>query len=204
MTLVPPGFFGKAPARGDFITRRLAPSLAAPWDCWLGELTTAVREAAGAAWPEAWLTAPLWQFALGDLLAPAPGAAGVLIASVDRVGRMFPFTIIGPARGVPGDTWFGAVEDLALGSLDDAFDPDALDAALARLGPPADGDPIAAGESFWRCRGSDRVASGAFSLIGLPGRDVARAMVLGDQDGVDKNAGAEDGGDQNAPHSGAK
>lgn len=179
MLLAPPGYFGKIPARGDFITCRLAPGSAEMWDAWLSLLTQAAREAAGDAWPEAWLTAPLWHFALGAELVPAPGAAGVLIASVDRVGRMFPFTIIGPAAGVPGDAWADAIEALALDALDDGFNPDTLDDALVELGPPPAGAPLDPGQSLWRCRGSERVEPTCRLVTGLPDRNAVPAMVLG-------------------------
>ena len=178
MILAPPGFFGKIPARGDFITRRLVPAMAEPWDAWLGLFTTAVRDA-GVGWPETWLTAPLWHFALGAALAPEPGAAGVLVASMDRVGRMFPFTIIGPAAGIPGDAWSDTVETLVLTALGDDPDLDAIDAALVQLGPPSGGKPLDPGQSLWRCRGSDRVEPTHRFVNGLPDQEAAAAMVLG-------------------------
>lgn len=137
-----PGFFGKVPARGDFLSRRLPANLATAWEQWLQVLTATVREAAGADWPEAWLTAPLWHFALGEALAPPHGAAGVLVASADRVGRMFPFTVVGPCDpAAPADPaalaeWAQAVEAMVLDALEDGFDPATLDTALAGLGPP--------------------------------------------------------------------
>ena len=174
-----PGYFGKLPARGDFLSRRVPAGLAAAWDGWLGLLTTAVREAAGPDWPQAWLTAPLWHFALGSDLSHGPGAAGVLIASMDRVGRMFPFTIIGPADGIPAEDWFDAVEAIALQALDDDADLDVLDAALTRLGAPLAGDALLPSQSLWRCRGSDRVAPISQFSDGLPAAATAAAMVLG-------------------------
>jgi type VI secretion system protein ImpM len=179
MILDSPGFFGKVPALGDFVSRRVPAGLGASWDAWLGLLTTAAREAAGEAWPEAWLTAPLWHFVLGPAIAPTAGAAGVLVASADRVGRLFPFTVIGPARGAPDEAWSDAVETLVLQSLEDEFSPDALADALDQLGPPADASPIASGESLWWCRGSDRVEPTRQLLTGLPGRETAAAMVMG-------------------------
>lgn len=174
-----PGFYGKVPARGDFIGRRVPPAFAAQWDSWLGTLALSAHAAAGPAWPEAWLTAPLWHFAIGATLAGPPGAAGVLIASADRVGRLFPFTILGPAAGIPTQPWCDAVEALALDALDDAFDPDALDDALHHLGPPPPGDPLDPASSLWRCRGSGRVAPTTRLIPGLPTPDTAAAMVLG-------------------------
>lgn len=157
----------------------MTPRLAEAWDSWLSLLTQAVREAAGDAWPKAWLTAPLWHFALGADLVPAPGAAGVLIASVDRVGRMFPFTVIGPASGIPGDAWADTVEALALDALDDDFDPNALDAALTALGSPPVAAPLDPNQSLWRCRGSERVDPTCRLVTGFPDRRAAPAMVLG-------------------------
>jgi type VI secretion system protein ImpM len=179
MIIAPPGFYGKIPSRGDFVGRRLALALAQPWDAWLGRFTTAVRAAAAAAWPEAWLTAPIWHFALGAALAPECGAAGILVASADRVGRMFPFTIIGPADGIPDRGWFDATEALVLAVLSDDLDPDSLDAALVALGPPTDGAPLEPGQSFWCCRGSDRVEPTSRRITGLPDQEAAVAMVLG-------------------------
>jgi type VI secretion system protein ImpM len=179
MTAEAPGFFGKIPARGDFLSRRVPQSVARPWDDWLGMFTLAVREAAGSEWPEAWLTAPLWRFTLGGSIAPPDGAAGVLVASVDRVGRMFPFTVIGPSAGVPAAQWFDTVETLVLRALDDAFDPDTLDTALIALGAPAEVTPIPASASLWSSRGSERVPPASWQITGLPDRVLAVAMVLG-------------------------
>lgn len=179
MILEPPGFFGKVPALGDFIGRRVPAGLGAAWDDWLGLLTTASREAAGNAWPEAWLTAPLWHFVLGAAIAPPFGAAGVLVASADRVGRLYPFTIIGPARGIPDETWSDSAETLVLDSLEDGFSPDTLDDALVHLGAPALTTAIDPRQSLWWCRGSDRVEPTRQWLDGLPDRGTAAAMLLG-------------------------
>jgi type VI secretion system protein ImpM len=135
-----PGFFGKVPSRGDFLSRRVPPGLAASWEQWLQELTLAVREAGERGWQDAWLTAPLWHFMLGRNLAPPFGAAGVLLASADRVGRLFPFSVVGAASpgwmGDPG-AWSREAEGLAVAALEDDCDLAALDEALAALGPPS-------------------------------------------------------------------
>lgn len=179
MTAGTAGYYGKVPVRGDFLRRRVPPGMADAWDAWLATLVTAVRGAAGDAWPEAWLTAPLWHFVLGAGLAPPEGAAGVLVASVDRVGRMFPFTVMAPCPGLPSDAWTDAVEALVLSALEDEFDPDALDLALAALPPTAAGEALAANETLWWCRGSDRVAPGQHRYAGLPDPAACAAMVLG-------------------------
>ena len=152
--MLAPGFFGKVPGRGDFIGRRLPPSIHQPWENWLAELAVAAREGLGEAWPEDWLTAPLWHFSLGAALVPPGGAVGVLVASVDRVGRYFPFSLLGASDGREGydDTlaaWSRAAEGLILGALDDDFDPDALDAALTALGAPPTAGGVAHRSGQW-------------------------------------------------------
>lgn len=189
MPAADPGYFGKLPSRGDFLSRRVPPAIAAAWDGWLAGLTTAVRDAAGDAWPDVWLTAPLWHFALGASVlgasaagvsrVPGPGAAGLLIASVDRVGRMFPFTIIGPCTGVPEPAWSAAIEALALDALADDFDPGTLDRALITLGPAPATAALPADATRWWCRGSDRMPPTQMQFVGLPDADACAAMVLG-------------------------
>ena len=172
-----PGFFGKVPALGDFLTWRLPSELAAEWDAWLGEMTTLVRQAAGPAWPDAWLTAPLWHFTLGAGVLASYPAAGVLVASADRVGRMFPFTVIGPSGGEPEPDWTAEVEASVLDALDDGFTPAALQARLTALGPPRAAEPVAEGHTLWWCRsaggGTDRR-----SLWGLPRGSEAVSLML--------------------------
>ncbi|MBV8912018.1 MAG: type VI secretion system-associated protein TagF [Acetobacteraceae bacterium] len=136
---ISPGFFGKIPSRGDFLSRRLPSSVATAWENWLQALTTGVRAAGKRGWQDAWLTAPLWHFVLGRNLAGPHGAAGVLVASADRVGRLFPFTVIGAAAlesSASAADWARQAEGLAVAALDDAFDPVHLDEALNALGPP--------------------------------------------------------------------
>jgi type VI secretion system protein ImpM len=141
MPVPSPGFFGKVPARGDFLARRIPAALRGQWEKWLSSLVLAAREALGEHWPDEWLTAPVWHFALGCELAPE-GAAGVLIASADRVGRLFPFTVIGACSGPANtgwtemDRWARSAEALTLSALADDFEPDRMDAALQALGPP--------------------------------------------------------------------
>jgi len=200
-----PGYFGKVPAKGDFLSRRMPAAFAAAWEAWLQQLTLAVREAGQPGWQDAWLTAPVWHFLLGRNIAPPLGAAGVLVASADRVGRLFPFTLIGAAMpsGADPAAWGTSAEALVLAALEDDFDPARLDASLAELGPPApiagpnrpegawplalDGDwPQSAEEagagpdqSEWWCRGSDLVAPTRMRCSGLPRRQLARGMILG-------------------------
>ena len=183
-TTASPGYFGKLPAKGDFLSWRVPTDLLARWDGWLGELTLVSREAAGPAWPEVWLTAPLWHFTLGAGLVADHPACGVLIASVDRVGRMFPFTIIGEAGGEPEEDWTEQVEVLALAALADDADLAALQEGLRSLGPPRSASGVAPGQSIWWCRGSDLAAPRRSIVEGLPSPEASRAMILPDDPAV--------------------
>lgn len=121
------GFFGKLPAIGDFVRRRVDDRTVETWDEWLQASIAASRDALGERWLDLYLTAPMWRFfAPAGVLDPLP-VAGVLFPSVDRVGRYFPFTVFVrlPERSsglVIADrcsTWFERVEDLVLAQLED-------------------------------------------------------------------------------------
>ncbi len=148
----PVGFYGKSPARGDFLARRMPPGFTEPWADWLSLLLRESQAQLGQAWQAAWLEAPVWHLALGAGIAGPVPHLGVLFPSVDRAGRFFPFTALGAchAGGLAPDAWWPAAEALTLGALDEQFDPDALDVALQALGAPGH-LAIEPGETLFRC-----------------------------------------------------
>lgn len=140
-----PGFFGKVPVRGDFVTRRLPQSFTGPWDHWLQGAIAESREQIGEDWLDIYLNAPLWHFALSPGVCGEMAVAGLMMPSVDRVGRYFPLTVAAilddmaapcELAASAGD-WFDAVEELALSALEDDFDFDGFDRELAAVGLPA-------------------------------------------------------------------
>jgi type VI secretion system protein ImpM len=147
------GFYGKLPAKGDFVTRRMPRGFVEAWDRWLQSSIETSRDQLGEAWLEAYLNGPLWRFALPAGQCGDQAVAGVLMPSVDRVGRYFPLTVAAPlvAEAIPTDIpsaaadWFEAVEELALSALADDFDFDGFDKAVEDAGPPlglaGDGEP---------------------------------------------------------------
>lgn len=135
-----PGWYGKLPSLGDFATRRLSMEFVKRWDDWLQDVLPASRAALGEGWLDAYLTMPIWRFALLPGLIGQSGWAGVLMPSVDRVGRHFPLTL---AMALPsnaaaayavfeGAEWFADLEDTALSVLDPTRSADDLDGALVQ------------------------------------------------------------------------
>ena len=128
---VVPGWFGKLPGMGDFAHRRLPESFSEAWDRWLrsGLARLRVRHLD---WPDRYLEAPLWCFVLGNDVIDARRWIGVLVPTLDRMGRHFPFTMVGelvsPDSELSGRTlarvreWWGharrAVIEAAQGDLD--------------------------------------------------------------------------------------
>ena len=87
-----PGWFGKLPGLGDFAHRRLPEDFRERWDHWLQTGLLQLRRQ-HADWTAHYLQSPLWFFALAPQVAGARPWIGVLMPSVDGVGRYFPFTI---------------------------------------------------------------------------------------------------------------
>lgn len=141
-----PGFYGKVPALGDFVTRRLTRQFIDPWDDWLQNAMACSREQLGEAWLNSYLTSPLWRFALTAGACGTAPRAGVMMPSVDRVGRYFPLTITHelPAGSNPiglmlsATDWYARSEALVLSALEEnGFNLDDFDAQVEQLGAPA-------------------------------------------------------------------
>lgn len=139
-----PGFFGKLPSHGDFLSRRLPRSFVDPWDRWLQSAVADSREQLAGDWLDIYLTSPLWRFALSSGLAGPSAWTGLLMPSVDRVGRYFPFTLAVPLEQPcnllelisNNEVWFSHCEELLLDALNDDFDLDAFDQTIQQLPPP--------------------------------------------------------------------
>ncbi|WP_027143727.1 type VI secretion system-associated protein TagF [Mesorhizobium sp. WSM3626] len=131
--LILPGFYGKMPATGDFVTRRLPAGFVRVWDRWLSQHI--VPMFGSEAWPH--------DKALRFLAGPATfgASAGLVLQSADRVGRRFPLSVVAQLAGPPlqlayADTWFDSIEEAALAAQRGELTADELDAALAALPVP--------------------------------------------------------------------
>ena len=95
------GAFGKMPSAGDFFRLNAPPGFVRAWDGWLQQAMLEGQRALGPAWDDAYMSAPIWRFTLTAGLAGPHKAQGVLMPSVDRVGRRFPLTLM-RALDTPG------------------------------------------------------------------------------------------------------
>jgi len=119
------GFYGKMACRGDFVSRGLPQSFIQPWDQWLAAGIQASQQALGEGWLQAYLVSPLWRFVLAPGVCGPEAVVGVLMPSIDRVGRYFPLSVaqlLEPGVALAGivggaDEWFEGVEAALLGTL---------------------------------------------------------------------------------------
>lgn len=128
------------------------------------------RQALGESWVLTYLSSPIWRFALARGVCGENAWMGLMMPSVDRVGRHFPLTLavcmdeqalLFDSASLH-DAWFRDLEELALSSLAAAFSLEDFDTALCNLGAPIGS----------HCTGIAS-ASGAGTMITL---DPARAM----------------------------
>ena len=182
-----PGWYGKLPALGDFASRRLPPLFVEPWDAWLAAGLAAWREA-DETWLDAFLAAPTWHFALGAGVpfAQSPGYVGVLMPSVDRVGRYFPLTVARPRGSFESEApsvWLRELEALAVAALHEDWNADRFDAELGGLAPPDEdgatgpGWPLD-GRTLWWCE-RDGQRSEPVGIAGLPASAELERLITG-------------------------
>lgn len=172
------GFYGKLPSHGDFLRRRVPDGFVTIWDHWLQECLLASRTSLADRWLDVYLTSPAWRFV------SAPGALGpyaiigLMVPSVDRVGRYFHLTF---AATLPdgvnvfdaveqGGVFLDQAEQLALETLAaDSIDFDRFDRAVRDLAEHL--EPLGARPAALLGAGADSVLADAESSwrIGLDG-----------------------------------
>lgn len=123
--LKPVGLYGKLPAHGDFIYRDLPTSFINTWDAWLQTFISCSQEQMGEAWLDTYLTSPIWRFAFSEGVIDQHVWAGIMLPSVDRVGRYFPFSVVtrlpstlNPFEVITQANWYESIESAALKALD--------------------------------------------------------------------------------------
>ncbi len=176
------GFYGKLPARGDFVCQHLPAAFTRPWDDWLARVIGASQTALGANWVAAWLEAPVWRYALAPGVAGAAAVLGLILPSVDRAGRYFPlcFAALFPdaaPRQAGGDPdWLDRCEAAGRAALEQDTPPDQLAALMGP--PPAHAPDLPHGSAFWT-DGGPRVPADHLRFPALPDADAFLTMLCG-------------------------
>lgn len=134
------GAYGKMPSLGDFFRLDLPRSFVEPWDSMLQNALVSAKRNMGEGWTAAYMSAPIWRFSLGPGQSGPHAVLGVVMASVDRVGRQFPLTlaVAHDGKAVAVDHFangplFETLEQLALDALDDQMTQDILRDRLGQL-----------------------------------------------------------------------
>ena len=120
------GFYGKMPSNGDFVSRHLPRTFIDPWDQWLQQSIISSRQQLGENWLDRYLIGPIWRFALSAGVCGDNAWVGLVMPSVDSVGRYFPLTLAVPVTDSckllfiadNEESWFAQAEDIALSALD--------------------------------------------------------------------------------------
>jgi type VI secretion system protein ImpM len=148
--MILPGFYGKMPATGDFVTRRLPGDFVRIWDRWLTQHL--VPMIGIESWPRT---------ALRFLAGPAAfgASAGIILQSADRVGRQFPLSVVAQLAEAPvelarAEAWFARIEEAAIAAQQGELTPNELDTALAALPvPPVEpGEEVIGDMVMWTAR----------------------------------------------------
>lgn len=152
------GWYGKIPASGDFVHRRLPRELIAWWDRWLQHGVAGLKQASDAQTARGFAGAPIWNFAIPAGLGAGVAQLGCLAPSRDRVGRGYPLCVALPMRA---DEYHSSLLDGAgdyyreigmnmlaavrHGCTPELFDRSLLYVSLPRIGPEA---PLSGGNDI--------------------------------------------------------
>ena len=193
------GCYGKIPTLGDFLSRNLQATFVEAWDGWLRRVMAVCVRAGGERWVDHYLSSPIWRFAIGPGIVGPAAKAGILVPSVDSVGRCFPLTVaVDVPEGLPlvdlATAWadgYERAEIMAIGALGRGLAPEAfVDRVAALPGPvclPLPGEPsveswgVPATAGFGvRTIGAPSEAGGARSLAST----LALALISESRDGM--------------------
>lgn len=135
------GYYGKIPARGDFVKHQLPRSFIEPWDDWLQAAIHRSKEQLADEWLDAYLTSPVYRFLLSSGLCGNRQWMGVFMPSVDQVGRYFPMVLCMPVPSSENifsllktsENWFIQTERLITSCLEDEFDLEDFNQSVADM-----------------------------------------------------------------------
>lgn len=136
------GFYGKIPARGDFVRAALSLELVRCWDGWLQVVLPVV------AWPPDWDASPIWRLNLPAGLCGPSALGGVMLPSSDRIGRRFPL-LLAAEGAFADDALAAALADIGRAATG-GLAPDVLRRHLWNIPPPVWQSPYDRVEGQWR------------------------------------------------------
>lgn len=168
------------PSVGDFFRTNPPPGFVSLWDQWLQRTLVEGERLLAQDWDAAYMSAPIWRFTLSEGLASPAKLMGVLMPSVDRVGRRFPLTIVAPITWtgpaavdhLSQDGVFTMLEELALGALSEDMSKERLEADLSKLPAPVKPRPIHVyrdGTSIAIGQAGDGAVTAELAASALPG-----------------------------------
>lgn len=167
------GYFGKVPLTGDFIRHTLPESFLRPWDLWLQTAIERSRADLGDRWLRYYLTSPVWRFALSAGICGDRPVVGVMMPSVDQVGRYFPLCLaavlqrdarVAVLAATAGD-WFWKAECTVRASLEDGFELKVLESAVRDIGLPTVGEVVPVRPDRAGPQRSDRTADPRWDAV---------------------------------------
>ena len=164
------GFFGKLPARGDFVSAGLPRDFVSHWDAWICGVLPAALEAVA----DGWLQAPAWRFRLAPGMCGSRSTAGLLFPSHDKIGRPFPLTLAWLGDS-PNDAAMAAAEELGRTAIAAAMPPGTLAERLTEI--PAVAAQHAAGSRWQQAHARHR----SLMLPALPDARQFAAMMTADE-----------------------
>ena len=135
-----PGWYGKVVLLGDFAHRRLSQGFITVCDQWLSRGISASRLQLGSSWLDIYLTGPVWRFAWAPGVVDDSWWFGVMMPSVDAVGRYFPLVVSSSDQNPPMSIdacnqlsrWYSHAGQAALATLRPGASVDGFEAELAR------------------------------------------------------------------------
>jgi type VI secretion system protein ImpM len=152
------GFYGKLPARGDFVRAGLPRDFTDPWDAWLQSVIAGSRT-----------------------------VLGVMLPSVDRAGRYFPLTFAAlSAHGIAmssGEAWLDACEAAGRNALEQDTPPQEIADMVGSIDLAEEAEGFS--DATWWSEGSPRVSAARLTLRRLPDAATYAAMLGAEQKGTD-------------------
>jgi type VI secretion system protein ImpM len=184
-----PGFFGKVPTHGDFVSSGLSRAVQLALDHWIDEGMKTLHENEN--WETRFRAMPSWRFVVQPPIWGEATVAGILTPSRDRVGRSFPLVIAAQIADFTGDpqslcfdqSWFTAAEALGESTRFRDFELTRFTDGLKRLRMPyarEDQPPASIYDGsraiWWYIDGESGEPEGFMTYGRLEGRDFARLL----------------------------